>query len=64
MSQALVIGWIENRDRTRLWDAMAKRLEAAGHTIHWIVQNHAFIPQTGTVTRIAYPAARDTILVP
>jgi hypothetical protein len=61
MTPSLTIGWIENRDRTPLWDAIAHRLQEAGHKIYWIVQNHAFIPKTGHVTRIPYPRARDLI---
>jgi hypothetical protein len=50
------IVFIENREKTLFWAAVARDLEQRGHPVHWIVQNHAFgkgLP--GTVHRIPYP---------
>ena len=33
--------FIENREKTWFWDAVAAELERRGHKISWIVQNRA-----------------------
>lgn len=37
--------FIENRYKTFFFDAIAKELSKKGHTIHWIIQNHSFLPK-------------------
>lgn len=46
--------FIENRYKTYFLDAIAKEL-ALEHEIFWIVQNHDFLPETGTVFKMPYP---------
>ncbi len=50
--------FIENRYKTALWEQIGKALEANGHTIHWIVQNHLFTPSFGTVHKLTFPAGK------
>lgn len=47
--------FIENRQQTWFWEAIAVRLEKEGHEICWIVQNASFRPSTGKTTLIPYP---------
>lgn len=46
---------IENRHTVLLWEPIAKRLLAEGHAVHWLVQNHQFVPGTGEIYKIPYP---------
>lgn len=49
--------FIENREKTRFWAAVAAKLEQQGFAIAWAVQNHLFggnLP--GTVHVMPYPA--------
>lgn len=48
---------IENRHTVLMWEPIAKRLLDEGHSVHWLVQNHHFIPKVGEVFKIAYPSA-------
>ena len=41
--------FIENREKTRLWEGVAVRLQDRGWDVHWIVQNPCFKPSTGTL---------------
>lgn len=58
-TNTLTIGFVENRDRTHLWDAVGHRLILAGHQLNWLVQNHAFAPESGNTTMIPYPQNAD-----
>jgi hypothetical protein len=49
--------FLENRYQTYFWAEIAQRLIKVGHTVHWIVQNHAFAPTSGIVHGIPYPSA-------
>jgi hypothetical protein len=49
--------FLENRYQTYFWAEIAKRLIEGGHSVHWIVQNHAFAPKSGVVHSIPYPPA-------
>ena len=49
--------FIENRQQTRFWEAVAARLKEAGHEIFWLVQNPAFRPAVGTVRVMPFPSA-------
>ncbi len=52
--------FIENREKTIFWAAIARVLQARGHRISWIVQNPVFggdLP--GQVYQIAFPRAGD-----
>lgn len=51
--------FVENRYKTYFWDKLAEGLVAAGVDVHWIVQNHAFIPKNGKVHVIPYPRVED-----
>lgn len=51
--------FIENRQATLLWQQAALALEAQGHTVSWMVQNHGFAPSGKRVYRIPYPQAGD-----
>lgn len=46
--------FIENRDKTYFFDAIAKKL-LNEHSISWIVQNNQFNPKNGEVFTIKYP---------
>lgn len=48
--------FIENRYSTLLWREAAAGLEAAGHEVHWMVQNHLFRPPGANVTLLPYPS--------
>ncbi len=48
--------FIENRYATWVYEAVAERLEAQGHEIHWLVQNPVFAPQWGHVQVMPFPA--------
>lgn len=48
------IGFVEARDRTNFFGAVAERL--TNHQVHWIVQNHAYALKGLTnVTKLPYP---------
>lgn len=47
--------FIENRYKTKLWEIIGEELEAKGHEVHWIVQNHLFKPSFGTIKTLPYP---------
>lgn len=47
--------FVENRYKTFFWEAIAKRLEDKGYEIHWIIQNHLFVPKTGVCHFLDYP---------
>ena len=51
--------FIENREKTWFWDAVAAELERRGHKISWIVQNPMFTPKLtpGDIHRIPFPRA-------
>ena len=51
--------FVENRQQTWFWEAVAKELIAGGHEVYWLVQNHAFTPRAGHVFRVPYPTKRD-----
>ena len=51
--------FVENRYKTLQWAKVASELEAAGHSIYWIVQNHQFIPTLGKVYTIPYYRSRQ-----
>jgi len=48
--------FIENRYKTAYWQDIGAYLnEHYGHSIHWIVQNQAFVPDLGEVHIMPYP---------
>jgi len=47
--------FIENRYATRVWESVATRLLAAGHEIHWMVQNPVFRPRVGCIHQLPFP---------
>jgi len=48
--------FIENRYKTFFFDAIAKKLTEKGYTIHWIIQNHEFLPNAKSTKHvIPYP---------
>lgn len=51
--------FLENRQKTYLWEHVALRLQADGHDITWVIQNHGFKPnlEVGKVVAIPYPTA-------
>ncbi len=51
--------FVENRQQTRFWEMVARRLEQDGHQIYWIVQNLGFAPTMGKIFKIPYPANSD-----
>ena len=51
--------FVENRLKTRFWEKIARALEADGHDICWLVQNHQFIPRGGTAHVISYPTKKQ-----
>ena len=48
--------FVENRYATWVYEAVARRLEVAGHEIHWLVQNPMFAPSWGRVHRLPFPS--------
>lgn len=53
--------FVENRYKTFFWEEIARHLEKEDHVdVHWIVQNHGYIPKIGRVHTIPYPARRKT----
>jgi hypothetical protein len=53
--------FIENREKTLFWEEVAFYLERNGHSICWLVQNHAFCPKRSLraqVIRLPYPPTR------
>lgn len=55
--------FIENRNKTIFFDAVAKHLAKEGHEIYWIIQNHLFLPATGSKNAIPYPRTTDLLSV-
>lgn len=53
--------FVENRFRTIFWLHMARILENNGHTIYWIVQNHAFKTSIGQSFIIEYPIKTNSV---
>ncbi|MEC5162236.1 hypothetical protein ACFDR9_001743 [Janthinobacterium sp. CG_23.3] len=51
--------FVENRYATWIFDAVAARLQAAGHEIHWLVQNPVFRPSSGTVHLLRFPGRSE-----
>jgi len=52
--------FIENREKTLFWAAIARRLAAQGHDVAWLVQNPLFARALpGRVHRIPFPRAPD-----
>lgn len=51
--------FIENRYKTYFWDKVAGRMLDDGIDVAWIVQNHAFYPQSKRVHVIPYPKGAD-----
>lgn len=52
--------FIENREKTFFWAAIARILENNGHTVSWIVQNPIFARDLpGRVHRIPFPSAQE-----
>jgi hypothetical protein len=47
--------FIENRQKTKLYEAISERLIHESE-IHWLVQNHAFTPNLPRVNIISYPS--------
>lgn len=47
--------FVENRFRTRIWEAFADCLINDGHQVLFLVQNHLFHPRCGRVWVIPYP---------
>lgn len=51
--------FIENRQMTGFWLALARGLEARGHEVWFLVQNHAFAPVRPRVVVMPYPSPAD-----
>lgn len=51
--------FIENRQRTWVWQWMADFLEENGCEVYWIVENHYFKPRGKNVYVIPYPTKKD-----
>jgi hypothetical protein len=52
--------FIENREKTYLWAAVARRLAVEGHDIVWLVQNPLFARELpGRVNLISFPSRGD-----
>jgi hypothetical protein len=47
--------FVENRQKTWFWDAVAERLALRGHEIHWVRQNPVFYGETGFSHAISPP---------
>jgi Capsule polysaccharide biosynthesis protein len=54
--------FVENRFATWVYEPVARRLAAAGHEIHWLIQNPMFTPSWGRVHRLPFPT-RDQLSV-
>lgn len=53
--------FIENKQKTKFWECIAKKLLDAGHEIFWIVQNKMFAPKIGEKYLISKPRKSDLI---
>lgn len=54
--------FIENREKTRFWSAIAAQLEAAGHIVAWAVQNPLFGDELpGRVYVMPFPTRNETV---
>lgn len=52
--------FLENREKTALWERVARQLLERGHTVHWIVQNPAFAPKnSGVVHVLPFPRKNE-----
>ena len=51
--------FVENRQKTWFWEAIAGRLAEAGHEIGWLVQSPVFSASLGKAVRISLPDASD-----
>lgn len=51
--------FVENRQKTWFWDAIAANLERRGHAIHWVQQSPVFAAATGESHRIPLPSGSD-----
>lgn len=49
------IFFIENREKTRFWAAIASKLLAQGIPVDWLVQNPLFKPKSGNVHLLPFP---------
>ncbi|MDE2453301.1 MAG: hypothetical protein KGL43_06880 [Burkholderiales bacterium] len=47
--------FVENRYATWMFEAVAHHLAAAGHEIHWLVQNPVFAPRWGRIHLLPFP---------
>jgi len=47
--------FMENRQQTLFWQAIAAKLQQDGHQIFWVVQNASFMPSVGHSQVIPYP---------
>ncbi|PCE66555.1 capsular polysaccharide export protein, LipB/KpsS family [Sediminicola luteus] len=52
------IVFIENRYKTKLYEAIARRLPSSIE-VYWLVQNHSFVPKTKNIYCIPYPSKND-----
>jgi hypothetical protein len=52
--------FVENKQQTQFWEAVAVRLQKNGHEVCWIVQNAAFLPAVGESFLIPYPNGNGT----
>lgn len=60
MQSAPAILFIENREKTRFWEAIARELLGRGARIGWLVQNPQFTPRSaGTVFQLGFPRSCD-----
>lgn len=58
--------FVENRYKTYLWEIVGEEYLKLGHEIHFIVQNHCFIPKNSKfkVHRLKYPFSNKENLIP
>lgn len=50
--------FVENRYKTGLWELIGQMYQEAGHEIHWIVQNHQFMPSFGHKHVLPFPKGK------
>jgi len=57
----LHITFVENRNKTKFWTALANSFQARGHTVSWIVQNPMYAPKTTnqTIHELPFPKKSD-----
>jgi hypothetical protein len=51
--------FVENKHMTRTWDALAPRLQARGHEVHWLIQNRQYAARTGELHVMPFPKAAE-----